>query len=382
MQKKIKVVHLVNDLVPAGKEIGILKLVKHLDNRVFDSSLVVFRGIIALDVNDLSEYNFVCLNKRQGNDLKLPFKLASFFNRHKPDIVHTHSWGTLVEGVLGAKMGRVPIIIHGEHGTFPQTPLHLLIQRFFWNRADVVLSVSDKLKDILSSAVGFPSERIQVILNGVEADKFYHSDELRKLFYERFNFSFGDFIVGTVGRLNSVKNQQMLIRAAAELKNGGESVHFVLIGIGERREELEELVRQLDVKKNVHFLGYQKDVNLVLNGMDVFTLTSFSEGCSNVIQEALFAGIPVIATNVGGNPELVKDGFNGYLVDSNDHKTLAQKILMLKKQPELLGKLRENALSLSHTDFSLKRMVDQYGELYMKAYQEKVLNGARYVPQG
>lgn len=382
MQKKIKVIHLVNDLVPAGKEIGILKLVKHLDNGVFDSSLVVFRGIIALDVNDLSEYNFVCFNKRQGNDIRLPFKLASFFRQHKPDIVHTHSWGTLVEGILGAKMGRVPVIIHGEHGTFPQTPLHLRIQRFFWNRADVVLSVSDKLKDILSNAVGFPSERIQVILNGVEAKKFFHSDELRKQFYERFNFSEGDFIVGTVGRLNSVKNQQMIIRAVAELKNGGDPVHFVLIGIGEEKEALEEMARRLNVQENVHFLGYQKDVNLLLNGMDVFTLTSFSEGCSNVIQEALFVGKPVIATNVGGNPELVKDGFNGYLVDSNDHKTLAQKILMLKRQPELLRKLGENALSLSHNDFSLKKMVDQYSELYLKFYEEKVLKGASYVPQG
>ena len=371
--KKIKVIHLINTLAPSGKEVGIIKLLRHMDKSIFEKSLFVLKKISYFDEQAINNLDIICLDKKNGNDFTLPFKLASWFNKYKPDIVHTHSWNTLVEGILAAKISGVPIIIHGEHGTFPESTLHRYVQRLFWKRSDLVLSVSENLKNKLSRSVGFPPENIHVILNGVEAEKFYLSAELRKIFRERFNFSPTDFIIGTVGRITPVKNHQMLIRAAVEVKNHGETIHFVFIGFDEQEGELEELANHLGVKKYVHFIGYQKDVNLMLNGMDIFALTSFSEGCSNVIQEALFAGKPVIATNVGGNPELVKPNLNGYLVESNDHKELAQKILMLKRQPELLQKLGENALSFSHENFSLKAMVDQYSELYIKAYQEKVL---------
>lgn len=371
--KKIKVIHLINTLAPSGKEVGIIKLLRHMDKSIFEKSLFVLKKISYFDEQAINNLDIICLDKKNGNDFTLPFKLASWFNKYKPDIVHTHSWNTLVEGILAAKISRIPIIIHGEHGTFPESILHRYIQRLFWKRSDLVLSVSEKLKDKLSRSVGFPPEKIQVILNGVEADKFYPSAELRESFRKRFSFSSTDFIIGTVGRIAPVKNHQMLIRTAVEVKNHGEAVHFVFIGFDEKEGELEKLANHLGVKKYIHFMGYQRDINLMMNGMDVFALTSFSEGCSNVIQEALFAGKPVIATNVGGNPELVKPDLNGYLVESDDHKELAQKILMLKKQPELVQNLGKNALSFSQANFSLKAMVDRYSELYIKAYQEKVL---------
>lgn len=370
--QRIKIIHLINILAPAGKEMGIIKLLNHMDNSVFEKSLFVLRKISYFEEHAINNLDIVCLDKKDGNDFLFPFKLARWFSKYKPDIVHTHSWNTLVEGILAARISGVPIVIHGEHGTFPESALHRQVQRLFWNRSDLVLSVSEKLKEKLSSSVGFPAEKIHVILNGVEADKFYHSDELREIFRRRFNFSQTDFIVGTVGRITPVKNHQMLIKAAVEVKKHTESVHFVLVGFDEREGELQELANQLGVRENIHFLGYQKQVNLMLNGMDIFALTSFSEGCSNVIQEALFAGKPVLATNVGGNPELVKPDLNGYLIESDDHKELAQKILMLKRQPGLVPKLRENALYFSQANFSLDAMVDQYSKLYLKIYKQKV----------
>ena len=371
---KIRIVHLVNHLTPNGKEMGIIKLLTHIDKSLFENAIFVLRSIVYLNEDDLNHLDIICLNKKDGNDVLLPFKLAHWFNNYKPDIVHTHSWNTLVEGIFAAKMCRVPIIIHSEHGTFPEFRLHRYLQRLFWKNSDLVISVSDNLKDKLARTIRFDRDRIHVIRNGVEANKFYSSAELRESFRKLFGFSSDDFIVGTVGRLDEVKNHQMLIRSASELRNKGESIHFVLVGDGEKRFELQELVNHLNVQKYVHFLGYQKDVNLMLNGMDVFTLTSFSEGCSNVIQEAMFAGKPVIATNVGGNPELVKSDLNGYLIESNDHNGLAEKIMGLKKYPEVQAKLSRNALSFSAEYFSLKTMIDRYAEIYLKLYREKVLS--------
>jgi glycosyltransferase involved in cell wall biosynthesis len=370
--RKIRVAHLINFLVPAGKEMGITKLLTHMDNSLFDNILVVFSTArYNLDPKEFNHLNIVYLNKKDGNDISLPFRLASFFHKWKPDIVHTHSWGTLIEGIIGAKLGRVPLIIHGEHGTFPETAPHRYFQKIFWNMSDVVLSVSGILKEKLSKTVNFSPEKIHVILNGVDTGKFYPSKELREEFRSRYDFPPDSFVVGTVGRLNPVKNYQMLIKAASEVIQKGEIIEVVFVGDGEKREELESLAKELNIQKHIHFMGYQKEINLFLNGMDTFALTSVSEGCSNVIQEALFTGTPVVATNVGGNPELVKPDLNGYLVESNDFKMLAEKILLLKKQPELRKHLAENALTFAKENFSLKGMVDQYSELYVRTYQEK-----------
>ncbi len=372
-KRKIRIAHLVNFLAPAGKEIGIIKLLNHLDKSLFETYLYVFSGIDHFEEEIYSHLNIIHLDKREGNDIRLPFKLAASFRKIKPDIVHTHSWGTLVEGIVGAKLSRVPAVVHGEHGTFPDSVLHRYIQQFFWKHSDILLSVSSNLAAKLSDSIGFPVNRIQVILNGVEARKFYPSSELRESFRRRFGFSSHDFIVGTVGRMSEVKNHAMLIRAAAELIHQGDLVQVILVGDGAKRAELEELAGRLDIEKYVHFPGYQKSVNTMLNGMDLFALTSFSEGCSNVIQEAMFTGKPVVATDVGGNPELVHPNFNGYLVESDDFRELAQKISELKSHVELRERFGKNALRFAKKKFTVEAMVDQYQDLYLRIYQNKIL---------
>jgi len=370
-KKKIRIAHLVNYLAPAGKEIGIIKLLNYLDKSLFETYLYVFSGIDYFEEEIYKHLNIIHMNKRDGNDIRLPFKLAASFREIKPDIVHTHSWGTLVEGIIGAKLSRVPIIIHGEHGTFPDSAIHKYIQQFFWKRSDIVLSVSRNLAEKLSRSIRFPLDRMQSILNGVEEDKFFPSEELRELFRNSNSFNSTDFIVGTVGRMSGVKNHAMLIKAAAQLIHRGELVQIFIAGEGTKRAELEKLTRQLDIQKYVHFPGYQKDVNLLLNGMDVFALTSFSEGCSNVIQEAMFTGKPVVATDVGGNSELVRPDFSGYLVESDNADELAQQLLKLKHSAELCKRFGENALSFARKNFTVKAMVEQYQELYLRIYNEK-----------
>jgi len=308
--KKIRIAHLVNDISPAGKEIGILKLLEHINKTKFEIITVVFNRVETYNTLNLDDHHLIPLNNKIGNNPRLPFKLAKIFRHYHFDIVHTHAWGTLVEGSIGAKLSKIPIIIHGEHGTFPTRPIHLLFQRYFWGRADRVLSVSDKLRQQLSEVVGFPKEKINVILNGVDQKKFFLSVELRKKFRNDYNFNGTDFLIGTVGRLKEVKNQTMLIRAMALLRDRGEKLKAVIVGDGDKEEELLKLTDELNLSDHVLFTGFISDVNQVYNGFDLFVLTSLSEGCSNVIQEAMMVGKPVIATNVGGNPELVDHGHN------------------------------------------------------------------------
>lgn len=369
--KKLRIVHVVNEISPAGKEIGIIKLAKNLPAERFTSIIISLSGTYSFGILDLQEVEILSLGKKNGNDWSIPFRLSEIMRERQADIVHTHSWGTLAEGLLGAKLARIPVFIHGEHGSFPQGWKHRIAQRLLWRRADRVLAVSGELGDRMAAATGFPRERVRVILNGVNDAAFFPSPALREEFRGRFGFSADDFIVGAIGRFSEVKNQRMLLLAAAELIRRGERLHIALVSRGKKEQELRQLSSSLGIAPFTHFLGFQNHVNLALNGFDVFALTSLSEGCSNVIQEAMFCSRAVIATRVGGNPELIEDGVSGLLVESNDHRQLAEKILLLKGDNDLRTRLGENARRVALEKFPLRRMIREYETLYLEAYRQK-----------
>jgi sugar transferase (PEP-CTERM/EpsH1 system associated) len=369
-EPKIRVGHIVNEITPAGKETGIVKLLKHLNPQRFESYIFALSGIRSFGIMDIENLNITALNKENGNDWHIPLELYKLLKRYQIDIVHTHSWGTLVEGFLGAKLARVPLIIHGEHGSFPVRWHQRQVQRLLWRLSYTVLSVSDDLRQRLSGTIPFPEKRIKVIPNGVKEEQFFPSTSLREEFRKKFNFSREDFIVGTVGRFSEVKNQQMLLRAAAVLFHMGEKVRVVLVSRGRKEEFLKELAKSLGIEKNIHFIGFQSHINMILNGFDIFALTSLSEGCSNVIQEAMFCQKAIIATNVGGNPELIRDNYSGLLVESNNHTQLAEKILYLKNNVSVRERLGKQARQSALQHFTLKKMVQAYENLYMEAFNK------------
>lgn len=369
--KKLRIVHVVNEISPAGKELGIIKLVKHLSPERITSSIISLSGSFPFGILNLENVNIISLGKKDGNDWSISVQLSKILREQQADIVHTHSWGALAEGLLGAELARIPVFVHGEHGSFPQGWKHRIAQRLLWRRADRVLAVSGELGDRMAAAINFPRERIRVILNGVDEEVFFPSPALREEFRKRFGFSRSDFIVGAIGRFSEVKNQRMLLLAAAELIRGGEQLQIALVSRGKEEQKLRELSRSLGIAPFTHFLGFQQNINMILNGFDVFALTSLSEGCSNVIQEAMFCAIAVVATRVGGNPELIEDAFSGLLVESNHYLQLAEKIRLLKQDPGLRKQLGENARQVALGKFPLSRMIGEYESLYREAYRQK-----------
>lgn len=371
MPQKIRIAHIVDEITPAGKEMGIVKLIKNLDKERFDCCIIALNEVRTFGVMNLDHLNIISLNKKPGNDWRIPFKLYRMLKKHQVDIVHTHSWGTLVEGTIGAKLARIPVMIHGEHGSFPERWYQKQIQRTLWRFSNKLLSVSGELKRRLSETIPFPLNRIEVILNGVNEKMFFPSDMLREQFRNEFNFSRDDFIVGTIGRFSEVKNHRMLLLAAAELIKQGEVVHIVLVSRGRKERELKDFSRSLGIADFTHFPGFQSNINLILNGFDIFALTSRSEGCSNVIQEAMFCRKPIIATDVGGNPELIKNGQSGMLVKDNNHLELAEKIRYLKCHPNIREMLGKNARLTALKKFTLKKMIESYENLYMEEFYKK-----------
>jgi len=373
---KIRIAHLLNYLAPAGKELGLLKLIRNKNTDIFDTTLIVTNEIREAERMNLDGIRIECLGYGPGNHPTMPLDIRKILKKSSIDILHTHSWGTLLEGVSAAKFANTPIIIHGEHGSFPQQSPHRQLQRLFWSMCDRILAVSHPLKKALSEATGLSEKRIEVIQNGVESERFFPSLELREEGRRSLGFSDSDFIVGTVGRHNKIKNQNMLIRAVGHLKDKGEIIHAMLVGsltVGkDHGPRLHSLAKEMNVEDQIHFIDFQKNINRCYNMFDVFALTSLNEGCSNVLQEAMFTKRPIIATGVGGNPDLIQHEQNGLLVESNNHIELANSILQLKNDPDFARQLAENARNDALRLYPLDVMISAYERVYLEEYYSKV----------
>ena len=361
--KPVRVLHLIHTFGVGGMEVGITKLVNALDPSRVASSICSCCPGDSLKERlrpDIPLYEF---NRRKGNDLRLVGQLYRLMRQIRPQIVHTHRWATLCEGLLAARLAGVSFVIHGEHGTLETRSHNVRVQRWVWNRVDQVLSVSSRLAERMSREVGFPLDRIKVIRNGVDLERF----TLRNRAEARAAFGIADedLVIGTVGRLVPVKDQATLLHALAQLRDEGLSFTALIAGTGRLRDELTALADRLRLS-NVRFLGNRDDVHRVLGAFDVFVLSSLSEGLSNTIQEAMATGLPVVATDVGGADELVQRDRTGLLVPSGDPRALADAIGRMCRDRQTrermggAGRLRAEAL------FTLSGMIHDYERLYVE----------------
>ena len=363
-REAIKVLHVVYALQPGGMEYGVVKLVNGLDRSHVRSAICStkpagqLRHLLAPDVS-LFE-----LQRREGNDPRLIRDLYTLFRREQPDVVHTHSWGTLVEGLVAARLARVPVLIHGEHGTLQLRPYQRFVQRRAWAAADRLLSVSSRLAERMAREARFPLTRIHTIRNGVDLSRF--GAVSRAAAREALRLPSDVRLALTVGRLVPVKDHLTLLAAIALLRGQGMDVTVAIAGDGPLKELLVERASALGIADATHFLGHRSDVEVVLAAADVFTLTSSSEGLSNTILEAMASGLPVVATRVGGADELVEDGVSGILASPGAAGEIANALASLFQDPERRAAMGSAARARVEAEFSLAGMVQRYESTYLE----------------
>ncbi len=287
-------------------------------------------------------------------------RLRQYFLRHRPNIVHTHLFSAGFWGRIAARMSGVPVIIHTEGGMlfeekrWKRIPAERLLARV----SDHVICVAQSIKEHLIEAGGLSAESLVVIPNGIIADDLFQNP-LRPM---------GDApVLFSAGRLARVKGYDLLIRAFAQLdKLPGK---LVLAGDGPEAESLKRLADSLGVADRVEFLGYRNDVRKLLAKADLYVAPSRSEGLSNSILEAMAAGVPVVATDVGGNRELL--GGTGHIVPLEDPTALAAAISSAIKDPETTMKLAENARHRVKSIYTLDHVVTAHEELYCRCLDSK-----------
>lgn len=296
----------------------------------------------------------------QGRDRFAALRLRRHLRSYRPHVVHTRNYGAL-DGVLAARLALVPRVLHGEHGW--DTPdmqgtsqrrarirglLSPLVTRY--------VTVSDHMNAWLRTHRGFFGDKVVTIHNGVDVQRF----ERLAPPASRPN----RLVFGTVGRLAPVKDQASLIAAFAVVAAGRPELQLVLYGEGPLGDELRRQAAETGLGDRIIFRGFQQDPATIYSDMDVFVLPSLNEGISNTILESMAAARPVVATEVGGNPELVAAGATGELVPAGDPDALAAAMRRYADDPLLAVRHGRAGRERAAARFSLDRMVAAYADLY------------------
>lgn len=368
---KIRILHVVPSFNMGGMENGVVNLINNTDPHIFDHEICCITTSGNAESRLKLDVPIYEMHKRDGNDWRLIPRLVKVMKKRWPDIVHTRNWGA-IDGVLAAKIVGVPLVIHGEHGWNVGDPtgrntkrriarklLSCMVNRF--------VAVSEDINKWMINSIGINRSRINKVVNGVDTNKFcpQNKENARRA----LGASKSDFIIGTVGRLDPIKNQHLLLHASARLNKTRKNLRLVLIGDGPNRHRLESIKDTLPCRDRIEFFGERDDVHKILPILDVFVLPSANEGISNTILEAMSTGLPVIATNVGGNPELVRHGHTGLLVPPGDQDAIVDALnLYIEQNPHTIGVHGQNARERAVREFSLNRMIKQYETLYRSLY--------------
>lgn len=281
-------------------------------------------------------------------------------------LIHAHEFSAILCGWIVAMLAGVPFVatVHGKN-YFWEKLRRRVVYRLV-SRHGTVIAVSNDLKQFICDTVGVPGKRVEVIYNGVAPAQMITDEEIQTCKAE-LKVSGCYPLLGVVGSLYPVKGHRFLLEAMPEILRRWPNARLLVIGRGELDVALKEQVEQLAIGANVHFLGMRQDVPRLLSLLDVFVLPSLSEGLSLALLEAMASGKPVVATRVGGNPELIDHGRTGFLIQPEDGKDLAANLLNLLSDPGMMQQFGRQASERVQQHFSMGQMVDRYRDLYARS---------------
>jgi glycosyltransferase involved in cell wall biosynthesis len=298
-------------------------------------------------------------------DPTLVVRLAARLRRRGADVVHTHNPLALIYGAPAAALAGAAIV-HTKHGENLDTGRQVLLRRAAATLVDAFVAVSETTAESARATRDVAPHKLSVVANGVDLARFGPDGAARAEVRRELGLAGDAWVVGTVGRLVDLKNQALLIRALAPTNQ-----HLVLVGDGPERTALERLVAELGAAARVHFAGRRADVPRWLRAFDVFALPSRSEGLPLVVPEAMATALPVVATRVGGVPQVVDDGSTGFLVASEDEVALRDRLVELARDRERARAFGARARALALERYSLDRMSEAYLALYRGALAER-----------
>ena len=372
-QTPIHIVHLIWHFSTGGLENGLVNLINHLPETQFRHSIVTLTGHDEQFANRIATNNvrLFCLNKAEGHDWGTFNRLNRLLQQLNPDVLHSRNLATFELQLIGW-WRKVPLRLHGEHGwdssdLAGSNKKNRLIRRIFRPFVHNFICLSSESERYLCDIIKVKPGYVYRICNGVDTAKYANA--------QKAELSLPDIsatqpmVFGSVGRLATVKNHALLLKAFALLLQQNSLYRqrcvLVLVGDGPCLQDLQQLASALNITDKVLFTGNRQDIPALMQCFDVFVLPSLAEGISNTILEAMAAGTPVIATDVGGNADLLPEQLlRQNLVPSNAAEAMMLAMQRYLEHPEALEHDAAIVKKHCHQNFSLDTMVTKYRKLY------------------
>lgn len=367
------VVHLVQQLDVGGMENGLINLIRHMPADRYRHAIVCLKDYTAYHAHIKSRgVEIVSLNKREGKDWGHYLRMFRILREMKPDLIHTRNLHG-IEGQLVAALAGVKLRVHGEHGR-DMSDLHgkrlkyRLLRRLLRPLIGHFIAVSHDLEEWLIDSVGAEPGRVSHISNGVDSVQFHPRLGPPAAVGPAGFMHDNAFVIGSVGRMDEVKDYPTLVEAFLRLIASPHPAHqrmrLLIVGDGPQRAECLDMLQRAGAAHRAWLPGERSDIAQLLRAMDLFVLPSLAEGSSNTILEAMATGLPVVATAVGGNPVLVHPGFTGILVPPRTPDLLAAAIADYCRIPEMGTRHGMRARSQVIARHSLPEMARCYTEVY------------------
>ena len=346
-------------------------LAARLARRLRDTYRFVFicleeRGTLGEQLRD-EGFPVHCLDKRPGVDRTTGRRLLGVVRTEGVSVIHAHQYGPFFYASAGRFPRSRPPVIFTEHGRFHPDRIgmkRVLANRVLLRRGDRLTAVGEAVRRALVDKDGFPARRVAVIYNGIALSNYEEVRRDRAAVRRELGFEDGDLVAILVARLDPLKDHLTALRTLERVTHVRPEVRLVLVGDGPSRDEVSGAIRERGLEPFVRNLGYRADIPRLLGAADLGLLTSISEGIPLALIEAMAAGLPVVATRVGGVPEVVEEGRTGLLAPAGNDEELSGLILHLAADPALRERLGRAGRERAFEAFSEDRMAASYDHLY------------------
>jgi glycosyltransferase involved in cell wall biosynthesis len=369
-----RILHLIETLEMGGAENLVIQLASYQKEIGHEVSIIcLFReGELAQQARK-SGINVYCCEKDSHSRTRTVRILREFIKKMRPNILHTHNAVAHYYGVFASLLVPVELKVNTRHGMAENLTgkRRELIYKVAMGFADYAVFVCDAARALFVEKRVVSARKAKTITNGIELGKYKERNSLSKdRVLKELSMGPDSLLIGVVGRLNKIKNHEMLIAAFADLIQQGHAeegkrsryrqMYLLIVGDGENRGNLEKQVIDLGIEEQVRFLGSRRDVPEILAGLDIFCLPSYSEGFSLALTEAAATGLPAVATDVGGNSEIVEHGVTGLLTPSNDVQAFRDGLAHLINDEDLRVRMGRRSLDWARERASLESMNRRY----------------------
>jgi glycosyltransferase involved in cell wall biosynthesis len=363
----IKILFVIGQLDTGGAEQQLLYLAENLDKTKYQVKICCFsENLELLSQKQINDLDIVVIPQVMRPDFTRPFKLHLLVREYQPDLIHSflfvaNTWARIV-----GKCNKIPTILSERNANPRKHWKQIIINRLLFSFGSILIANSRAGAKQIIKNKEFPAKNIHIIHNGIPFKNFCINLSLDQkiLLQKELGIQPDQKVIGVIGRLDTQKNHELLFDSLIKVQKYYPNAIILCIGDGPRKKFLEEYIIESGLKNDVIFTGVRKDIPACLHVMDILALPSRWEGCPNVILEAMAAKVPVVATDVGGVSEIITNGKTGFLVDSKNYASFANKIIFLLKNPKVAATIAENGLVRIKNNFSIDEMVQKTIEVY------------------